>query len=507
MHSANLEPDERNVALRNAHGRTASPRDSSAPRPAIAVWAALSMLLCAWPDTSATPGSRAPLTVALPAPVASALRAAQVPERDVAIVVQPLADDGLTLALNAQAPMNPASTMKLVTTYAGLQILGPAYTWRTEVFATGALRRDALDGALTLRGGGDPKLVIENLWLLVQRVRGYGIREIRGDVVLDKSAFELSAIDASAFDVNEMRPYNAGPDALLVNFKAVTFGFVPDFETRTARITVTPGLAGMSVPIAVRLSDGPCGDWRARLQGDFSDPMKPQFRGAYPAACGERVWPVSVLSHSAYFEAVFRALWEASGGTWTGRVRDGTVASDARRIAMHESEPLAQVIRDINKHSNNVMARQLLLTIAAESHGRPGNTLRGAAAVRSGLAIRGLDLPELAIENGAGLSRQERISADGLARLLRHAFASPWMPEFMSSLPILGLDGTMKSRNGTAGSAHMKTGLLADVRAIAGYVLAASGKRYVVVALINHPNAGAAQPAHDALLEWVYRNG
>ena len=422
-------------------------------------------------------------------------------------MVQPLADDGLRLALNAHTPMNPASTMKLVTTYAGLQILGPAYSWRTEVFVTGALRRDVLDGALTLRGGGDPKLVIENLWLLVQRVRGYGIREIRGDVVLDKSAFELSTIDASAFDVNELRPYNAAPDALLVNFKAVTFGFVPDFDSRVARVVVTPALAGMAVPAAVRLADGGCGDWRARLQGDFADPMKPQFRGAYPASCGERVWPVSVLSHNAYFEAVFRALWESAGGSWSGRVRDGTVGADARRVAVHESEPLAQVIRDINKNSNNVMARQLLLTLAAETQGRPGSTARGAAAVKSGLASRGLELPELIIENGAGLSRLERISADGLARLLRHAFASAWMPELMSSLPVVGLDGTMKNRNGAAFSAHIKTGLLADVRAIAGYVLAASGKRYVVVALINHPNAGAAQPAHDALLEWVYRNG
>jgi D-alanyl-D-alanine carboxypeptidase/D-alanyl-D-alanine-endopeptidase (penicillin-binding protein 4) len=464
--------------------------------------------LALMPAADAAPKSRPAFNGAtLPPQVAAALRVAQVPERDVAIVVQPLADDGLTLALNARAPMNPASTMKLVTTYAGLQFLGPAYTWRTEVFATGALRADVLEGALTLRGGGDPKLVIENLWLLVHRIRGYGVRELRGDIVLDKSAFELSSGNGNAFDANELRPYNAGPDALLVNFKAITFGFVPDFETRTARVVVTPQLAGMQAPAAVRLTEGPCGDWRGRLLGDFSDAMKPLFRGAYPASCGERLWPVSVLSHHAYFEAAFRSLWEAAGGTWIGRVRDGTVPSDARRIAVHESEPLAQVIRDINKHSNNVMARQLLLTISTETGGRPGTIARGAAAIKSGLASRGLDLPELVIENGAGLSRLERVSADGLARLLRHAYASPWMPEFMSSLPIVGLDGTMKNRNGAAGSAHIKTGLLADVRAVAGYVLAASGKRYVVVALINHPNAGAAQPAHDALLEWVYRNG
>jgi D-alanyl-D-alanine carboxypeptidase/D-alanyl-D-alanine-endopeptidase (penicillin-binding protein 4) len=443
----------------------------------------------------------------LPPAVASAFRAAQVPERAVGIVVRPVGAESAALALNAQTPMNPASTMKLVTTYAGLHILGPAYTWRTEVFAGGALRRDVLEGALHIRGGGDPKLVIENLWLLVNRVRGYGLRELRGDVVLDKSAFELSPLDGASFDANELRPYNAGPDALLVNFKAITFGFVPDFETRTARVVVTPLLAGMAVPPPVRLVDGPCGDWRGRLASDFADPLAPQFRGGYPASCGERVWPVSVLSHAADFEAVFRALWQAAGGTWVGRVREGAVPADARRIAVHESEALGEVIRDINKHSNNVMARQLLLTIAAETAGRPGNAARGAVAVRAGLAARGLDLPDLLMENGSGLSRTERISADSLARLLQHAFAGPWMPEFMSSLPIVGLDGTMKNRNGAAGSAHIKTGLLSDVRAIAGYVLAASGKRYAVVVLVNHPNARDTQPALDALLEWVYRTG
>ena len=450
---------------------------------------------------------RTDASATLPAPVAQALRSAQIDVSHTAFVVQPLAEGELSLSLNASTPMNPASTMKLVTTYAGLQLLGPAYTWRTEVFVSGALRRDVLEGDLILRGSGDPKLVIENLWLLTQRIRGYGIRQLNGDVVLDKSAFELTSYDPAAFDAQELRPYNAGPDALLVNFKAVTFGFVPDPESRSARVVVTPALAGLTPPATVRLMDGPCGDWRARLQGDFSDPMRPKFSGAFPAACGERLWPVSVLSHNAYFEAAFRALWLAAGGTWNGKVRDGEVSAEARRIAVHESEPLAQVIRDINKFSNNVMARQLLLTLAAETYGRPGTTTHGAQAIKNGLAARGLELPELIIENGAGLSRAERISAEGLARLLRHAYASAWMPEFMSSLPITGLDGTMRKRNGASNSAHVKTGQLNDVRAIAGYVLAASGRRYVVVALINHPNAGAAQAAHDALLEWVYRNG
>jgi len=448
----------------------------------------------------------------LPEPFVAALRASNVPLSAVGMVIQPLGPGAgqagpPSMSLNEAMPMNPASTMKLVTTYAALSLLGPAYTWKTEAFAAGALRRDVLDGDLALRGSGDPKLVIEHLWLLTQRIRSYGIREIRGDILLDKAAFVVAPTDPAAFDGEGLRPYNAGPDALLLNYKSVTFGFVPDPETRSARVIVTPALAGLQVPALVKGVEGPCGDWRARLQGDFADPMAPQFRGGFPLACGERVWHVSVLDHTQYFAAVFRALWEGAGGVWSGKVREAPVPLEARRIALHESEPLALLIRDINKFSNNVMTRQLFLTLGGETARAPGTTENANRAIRNWLANRGLEIPELVLENGAGLSRVERISPASLTRLLAHAFASPLMPEFMSSLPLVGVDGTMKRRNGAAGNAHIKSGLLADVRAIAGYVHALSGRRYVVVCIINHPSAGAGQPAIDALLEWVFRHG
>ncbi len=197
----------------------------------------------------------------------------------------------------------------------------------------------------------------------------------------------------------------------------------------------------------------------------------------------------------------------ASGGTWRGRARDGTAPADARRLAQHESEPLADVIRNINKYSNNVMARQLFLTLGAEGTKLPASMERAQRVVGDWLQSKGLDSREYVLENGAGLSRVERLTAAGLSRLLTGAFATPLMPEYVSSLPLVGVDGTMRKRIGAAGSAHIKTGLLSDSRAIAGYVLAASGRRYAVVAFINHPNAAASQAALDDLLNWVYVNG
>ncbi len=358
--------------------------------------------------------------------------------------------------------------MKLVTTLAGLELLGPQFAWRTEALATAPVVNATLEGDLYLRGSGDPQLVIEHLWLLVQRLRGVGIREIRGDLILDRSAFDAMSHDAGAFDGESLRPYNAGPDALLLNYKSVSFHFVPDVDAKQVRVYAVPQLAGMAVPPTVRAVDGPCNDWRARLGGDFSDPMRPHFRGAFPLSCGDRVWHVSLLNHSQYVDAVFRALWTASGGSWRGRARDGQVPADARRLAQHESESLAEVIRDINKFSNNVMARQLFLTIGSEGTKQPASAERAQRVIGDWLVGKGLERREFVLENGAGLSRVERLTPVGLSRLLAAAFASPLMPEFVSSLPLVGVDGTMRKRVGAAGSAHIKTGLLVDTRAVAG---------------------------------------
>jgi D-alanyl-D-alanine carboxypeptidase/D-alanyl-D-alanine-endopeptidase (penicillin-binding protein 4) len=453
-------------------------------------------------------GAQAPKgTATPPESVAGALRAAQVPITAVGIAVVPVSGQGLTVALNEATPFNPASTMKLVTTLAGLELLGPQFSWRTDALATAPVANGVLEGDLYLRGSGDPRFVVEHLWLLVQRLRGLGLREIRGDLVLDRGAFDAMPHDPGAFDGESLRPYNAGPDALLLNYKSVSFHFAPDADSRQVRVYAIPQLSGMTVPATVRALDGPCNDWRARLGGDFADVMRPQFRGGFPLSCGDRVWHVSLLNHTQYIDAVFRALWTSGGGKWSGRARDGSAPAEAKRLAQHESESLAEVIRDINKFSNNVMARQLFLTIGGEVTKQPASVERAQRVVADWLVGKGLDRREFVLENGAGLSRVERLTPAGLSRLLVGAFASPLMPEFVSSLPLVGVDGTMRKRVGAAGSAHIKTGLLADTRAIAGYVLAASGRRYAVVAFVNHPNAGATQGALDELLNWVYVNG
>ena len=449
----------------------------------------------------------------LPGPVARALAQAEIPESAAAFYVHEIGAERPLLAAGAGRPMNPASAIKLVTSYAALEVLGPAFRWVTEVYAAGAVSDGVLEGDLVLKGRGDPKLTLENFWLLLRSLRSRGLREIRGDLVLDRTYFAASNHDPARFDEKPTRPYNTGPDALLVNFKAVRLAFVPDDDARVVRILAEPALPQVEIVNRLKLVNGPCGDWVNRLKVDAqggSAATRLTFSGRFAASCGERARSYSVLPHAHYVLGLFRELWRELGGTFSGTVRDGVVGADARPIVSVESPPLAQVVRDMNKFSNNVMARQLYLTLGAEGAGEPATHEKADRVIREWLAGKGLSFPEMILENGSGLSRVERISARHLGELLLSSFRSPVMPELIASLPLAAADGTMKKRLAdaeVAGQAHIKTGSLTGVRSIAGYLLDARGRRLVVVSIVNHPNAGNAQAAQDALLAWLYHRG
>ena len=445
----------------------------------------------------------------LPPSVMQALRNAGVPASAVGAYVQEVGSAKPGLRHNARTPMNPASVMKLLTTIAALDLLGPAHTWKTEALVGSPPVDGVLAGDLYLRGSGDPKLSIDALWLWLRELRARGLREIRGDIVLDRALFELGTPDPGGFDGQPLRAYNVIPDALLLNFKALQLTFVPDGQ-RVA-VLVEPPLAPLDVLSLVKAVDGGCDNWRGGLRYDLTtqgERARLTFTGTYAANCGEKAWSLAPLDHRQYAEALVRDLWRELGGSLVGRVRDGAVPANAQVFSTHESPPLADQIRDINKWSNNVMARQIFLTLGAAAGRSPVREADGEAAIRAWLKSRDLAMPELVLENGSGLSRRERISAESLGRLLQFAWASPTMPELISSLPLFGVDGTLKKRgngngNGASGRAHLKGGTLDGVRCVAGYVLDRSGRRHVVVWLVNHANSGATQAAQDALIDWV----
>ena len=489
------------------------------------------LTLLASPAAHATPD-------ALPPDIAQALTRAGVPASSVAMMVAPLpAPPGTVsrvpesvnpggernpmpapaewpqarLAWQADVPINPASVMKLVTTYAGLDLLGPGHFWKTRVYTQGAVQNGVLNGNLLIQGSGDPKLVLERLQDLMRAIQDKGVREVRGDILLDNSVFKLPPHDPAAFDDDPLKPYNAGPDGLLLNFKALIVKFFPDPSAKRVRIETEPPIAGVAIPAEVPAATGACGNWRARLAADFTDPTRVVFAGRYPLSCGEQQWGIAYPDPANYAPRVIEAMWRAAGGGLTGQVKWAGRPVSGQPLVTGYSLPMAEIIGDINKFSNNVMAQQLFLTLSASGDGRGSfaesqNTLKRWWRQRFGLRATPV------IENGSGLSRQERITAASLTALLQQATGSANAAVFEQSMSVAGVEGNvrrMAARNPGSeaiGNARLKTGTLRDVAAVAGYAWGRSGQKYAVVGIINHPNANAARPALDRLVEWAVKD-
>ena len=449
----------------------------------------------------------------LPPEVELALKKRKVPGTSLSVFVREVGRDEPLVSYNSTVPRNPASVMKVVTTYAALEQLGPAYTWRTRAYATGPIRDQVLEGNLVLVGGGDPFMSHERWWAFVAGLRQSGISRIAGDVIIDNSFFASQGDDRGAFDDRPYRTYNVLPDALLVNFQTVTINAVPDAATGSVRVSANPWPANLTIDNNIRLDAGPCKRGAGGIivaMPDGPTGSRVALSGRYAAGCGQFSVPRAVMKAPDFAYGLFRTFWQQAGGTIGGSMRLGTAPADARLLYTHESLTLAEVIRLVNKYSSNSMARALFLTLGAErTPGRPATTQAGRDAIVAFLAQRNIDTSQLVLENGSGLSRNERISAASMADVLLAAYRSQYMPEFAASLPLSATDGTLKRRfrsPAMQGRLRMKTGTLEDVSALAGFVNAASGRTFVTVVVLNHPGAaqGAGEAIQAALVEWVF---
>ena len=439
----------------------------------------------------------------LPAAVGAALRAAHIPLADVGIVVWPVDSGRPLLALHADDAMAPASTMKLITSLAALDLLGPDYRWKTRLYAGGPIEDGVLKGDLYVVGGGDPYLTFDRLWRLLRALRLAGVHAIDGDVVLDASLFAPQPDDPGAFDDSPREPYNAPPSALLTNFNASWLYLRP--QGGRVAVEMDPRPANLQVVSRLQLVGGPCGDWGDALDMQLGAGTL-TLTGRYAAACGGQTQGLNLGAPLATTAGLLQALWQELGGKLSGTVHPGILAPDAKQILAWPSPTLMDVIRAMDKYSNNVMAKTIFLGLSADTP--PADAQKSAARVEAWLDRLGIAHTGLVLVNGSGLSRRERVAPRTLARLLLHAYRSPVYSELESALPILGLDGTLRHRmkdTPLAGRAHLKTGTLRDAKAIAGYVLDRNKRRVVVVFLVNANDAADATVAQDALLRWVYQ--
>ena len=453
----------------------------------------------------------------LPGPVGEALQRHRLPAESLGVWVQDVAAKEPLVNHGADVARNPASTIKLLTTLVALEELGPAYEWETGVYVSGPVRDGRLDGDLVLVGSGDPYLVVEQLWRLLAAVRARGLEEVAGRLVIDNTRFSVEGEPPpGAFDAKPYRAYNAPPDALLVNFNALDV--VVEAREGKVRARTEPPVAGLRVRSRLTVSAGGCARRDLRLQ--VSRPLAVRspldaslpaltVAGRFPRGCPRWAFPRSVLPPVRFADGVVRALWAQMGGRIEGGLAVAPVPEGAVPWHRHRSPPLALVVRGINKFSNNVMSRNLLLTLGAERFGPPGTTDKGRRAVAAWLERQGIEDSYLVLVNGAGLSRETRITARGLGKILLAGEQSRFRPEFAGSLPLASLDGTMRARlepHPHAARARIKTGMLDGVRAMAGYVRTARGRTLAVVALHEHPGIHRMEggtAVQDALLRWL----
>jgi serine-type D-Ala-D-Ala carboxypeptidase/endopeptidase (penicillin-binding protein 4) len=468
---------------------------------------ALMVFMPSWVFAQFSPGVR---LSPLPAEIRKELAVAGLPESAWSAVVLPLpakvlmGPDITGFGLNAESPMNPASVMKLVTTRAALGILGPGFRHRTRIATTGRLNGDTLKGDLFFQGGGDPKLVVEDLDEIVQRLRAMGVERIEGNLVIDGTRFAEPEIDPGLFDQRPTSTYNVGPHAAMVNFKSVKISVWPEANLRV-RVMTEPRIPAPELKTRVQLVDGDCR--RSQVSARMQDDNKILVSGVMGRACNGLDFYVSVMDHARFAFTAFKSAWESAGGEMKVSLQVGGTPPHARTLVDWESpRPLIELVADINKMSNNPMTRQLFLNLSARGD-EPATREASNQVVRRYLASRGLVFPELVIDNGSGLSRDERISAVSLARLLTDALLEQNASEWISTLPMVGIEGTVKNRMRNSlleGKAWLKTGTLNNVRALAGYVRSAEERWVVFVVMVNHPEAARARPAMDALIKWAY---
>jgi D-alanyl-D-alanine carboxypeptidase/D-alanyl-D-alanine-endopeptidase (penicillin-binding protein 4) len=466
-----------------------------------------------------------PVHAQLPEPVTQVLRTTGIAEDAVSVLV--LRDEQTVLAHLADRPMQPASTMKLVSTLVGLETLGPVFRGRTELRTTGELEGETLKGDLVLRGGADADLSGEALENMLRSLRYQGIRKIQGHLVIDRQLFNPARADLGTppFDESPEAYYNVIPDAAMINKNMLQL----DLRSTGARLKVQmqPELQGVTISHDMKLIDANCENWESGWKLPEAVPqenggIKVMLHGTFPKNCNQS-YSINVVDRQEYMDRLFRATWKRLGGTISDTTIEGVTPPGSRQLAAHLSRTLPEIVRDTNKPSDNLLARLIFLSLGAleadpalGSRPQAGSldpTLsRSDAAVRNWMRAHGINDTGLVLENGSGLSRLERITPIQMGGLLLAGLRSPWAPEFQSSMPIVAVDGTMRRRlhgSPAAGRARMKTGTLRNVVALAGYVPDATGKPLVVVAFVNSDLAsnGRGRAVVDALVDWVTHLG
>ncbi len=409
-------------------------------------------------------------------------------------------------------PLVPASVVKLLTTYAALKKLGPSFRFPTEMYAAVQPSDGVVRGDIWIKGYGDPLFDFEKAGLLARELKEHGIRRITGGIFTDESFFEPAA-EQVCLDRDCVGAYNPVVSAAAADFNMLTLRVAVPKRAGKPVMADAPAAEGYARVRCSAVSGKKGGSLRVKSTGAVGNGQEGFQVTGQGASRGPRVreYRFHAADPAGLFAHTVRVALERAGIRVEGRdSRRGTVPAGAVLIARCESEPLSELIADINKYSNNFMAEMLLRGLGAHEAGPPGTTEKGVAAVRA--VLDQVAVPERAgmIDCGSGLSRFCLVSPGTFCRLLVAAWRDAAVgADFLSSLAVNSGEGTLRRRMAKPGlTVRGKTGTLSDVIGFAGYVTGPAGKTFAASIILNdvRDRAGARR-AIDSFLEDVAFSG
>lgn len=448
----------------------------------------------------------------------------QIPPEAVSLYARDVSNGDELLSHNAQTAVRPASTIKLLTSLLAFEVLGAEPAFRTDFHLLGRgrrpLRNGQFEGDLLVRGSGDPTLDSARLEALAKRLVKRGVRTINGDLMLDTSNFPVRRDDEARFYAEVEAPFSAPPLPLMVNGKTVTLVVRPESRPDSPRggvsVALEPALPNVRLEHELGYTTQPCDNPRDALEitaRGSADEATIRVAGMYPLACGEFRRNVSVLGAEAYFAAAFTEAWRTAGGTLLGGLRldaKGLIAARRKPSESIVSSPTPEIVREVNKQSNNLWAQQLFLRVGAQLAKKSVDAASAAGAIDDWLREHLPGALPVTLESGAGLSIHERISARGLVEILQRATGADYAASYFDTLSVAGVDGTAALRlrdTPLAGRARVKTGTVSDARGLAGRLESPNGGNVLFAILINHPRAANATGLIDRLAERLFAGG
>jgi len=359
------------------------------------------------------------------------------------IYIQPVDSETPLVSWNSQVERTPASVIKLLTIYSSLLSLGYDYRWETKFYHTGRIKNGVLRGNLIVKASGDPTLETENLTDIVAQLKRVGIRRIIGNIVIDRSIFKVSSKNNSGFDKNRYSAYNAMPDALMFNERKSNI--CVSFKGKRAKVKKDVPDLSYKVVNKVRLVNGSCRGKRAWPKVRINNSTL-TFSGKVSRRCRERqICKVLTKPYLSFYYA-FKDSMKKGKISFRGKLKLQTRPQHSKYLFSHYSKRLEDVISIVAKKSNNLYARQLMLTLGAELYGKGATPYKGRIAISQILnRYNILEQGTTFVDNGSGLSRVSKVTAKSLSNLLIHG-EKHYGQRWMDTLSVAGIDGTIKKR-------------------------------------------------------------